>query len=388
MEMENQFQKAQTRDGYKLFVGQIPKTFTEEELRPYFSPYGNIVEIAILRDKATGTSRGCGFVTFIDKSSADSAISDLHDKNPIPPMSKPLQVKFADSEMDKLEHKLFVGMIPRDITEEKLKGLFSPYGQIIEVAIIRPGKDPQKVSAFVKFSKREEALSAMSSLNGQMIEGSIHPMVVKFADSDKTKAKKYQHQLTHHGMYAQNTPLQFYSQLLSNPLVLQQLSSLLGMSSLGGMSMGANGANPVAPNAMASTAYYNPTTAGTHNTYTAPSTDINPILAAYSSFASLPVTPSGGASQQVEGPPGCNLFIYHLPKEFGDTDLAVTFSPFGPVISAKVFIDKTTGESRCFGFVSYDNVQSAQNAILNMNGQSIRGKRLKVQLKKERNTPY
>lgn len=86
-----------------------------------------------------------------------------------------------------------------------------------------------------------------------------------------------------------------------------------------------------------------------------------------------------------EGPPGANLFVYHLPQSLVDADLETIFSPFGTILSAKVYIDKISGESKGFGFVSFASCQAAEAAIVSMSGFQIGTKRLKVQHKKERN---
>lgn len=76
--------------------------------------------------------------------------------------------------------------------------------------------------------------------------------------------------------------------------------------------------------------------------------------------------------------------MYHLPHDLTDADLATLFSTndSGAVLSASVFVDKRTGESKGFGFVSFDNPAAAERAILEMNGFKIGSKRLKVQHKR------
>merc|ERR1719329_1831791 len=68
----------------------------------------------------------------------------------------------------------------------------------------------------------------------------------------------------------------------------------------------------------------------------------------------------GGGGNNRGGPAGCNLFIYHVPATWGDDDIRLCFAPFGTVISATIMKDRSTGASKGYGFVSYDNPVSAQ----------------------------
>jgi hypothetical protein len=71
-------------------------------------------------------------------------------------------------------------------------------------------------------------------------------------------------------------------------------------------------------------------------------------------------------SRPREGPAGANLFVYHLPHDLTDADLATAFNPFGNVISAKVYVDRNTGESKGFGKLIMTAVRNepAMHAVL------------------------
>ena len=112
-----------------------------------------------------------------------------------------------------------------------------------------------------------------------------------------------------------------------------------------------------------------------------------PNLSHSSSFNSDCISQLSGdgfSNSYREGPPGANLFVYHLPQQVNDDDLMTLFMPFGQIISVNVYVDKNTGESKGFGFVSYANCENAERAIHMMNGFQIENKRLKVQHKKQK----
>jgi RNA recognition motif-containing protein len=62
--------------GKKLYVGNLPFTITESELRTLFERHGTVESVSVITDRETGRSRGFAFVE-MDASSADAAMRAL-----------------------------------------------------------------------------------------------------------------------------------------------------------------------------------------------------------------------------------------------------------------------------------------------------------------------
>jgi len=393
-------------------------------------------------------------------------------------MNRPIQVKPADSDNRGEDRKLFVGMLSKQQTDEDVRQLFLPYGNIEECTILRGPDGQSKGCAFVKFSTHAEAQTAINSLHGsQTMPGASSSLVVKFADTEKERQLRRMQQmagnmgLIHpfvfnqfgaYGSYAQQqaaimaaasaagggayigaTPMAIATQI--PPSALNGIGSPVvpsaqgtgsngqvngGLSSIPSPTMPSFGLAPAATNSQNGPGAPDPTSVynGLAQAYPAHLPSLLVLAhgglangeaalqpAAFAALQTYPgvaypamygpmahhygnevtaLTPGSteGSAHgcSISGPEGCNLFIYHLPQEFGDAELMQMFLPFGNVISSKVFIDRATNQSKCFGFVSFDNPASAQAAIQAMNGFQIGMKRLKVQLKrpKDANRPY
>ncbi len=75
---------------------QISSNSTEEQLRTLFAPYGNVVEVHLLKK---GMGSGCGFVTYDRWAACEAAIEALHGKTQLEGAKMPIVVKFADAKV-------------------------------------------------------------------------------------------------------------------------------------------------------------------------------------------------------------------------------------------------------------------------------------------------
>uniref|UniRef100_A0AAX7SV99 RRM domain-containing protein n=1 Tax=Astatotilapia calliptera TaxID=8154 RepID=A0AAX7SV99_ASTCA len=385
-------------DAIKLFIGQIPRNLDEKDLRPLFEEFGKIYELTVLKDRFTGMHKGCAFLTYCARESALKAQNALHEQKTLPGMNRPIQVKPADSESRGEDRKLFVGMLNKQQSEDDVRRLFESFGSIEECTILRGPDGNSKGCAFVKYSSHAEAQAAIGALHGsQTMPGASSSLVVKFADTDKERTIRRMQQMA--GQMGIFNPMALQFGAYGAYAQVQQQAALMASVGQGGY------LSPMAAFAAAQMQHMatinglpgaplTPTVRSSHDCYLIRGVCLcvsAAYPAAYGQISqAFPHPPPIIPQQQREGPEGCNLFIYHLPQEFGDGELMQMFLPFGNVISSKVFVDRATNQSKCFGFVSFDNPGSAQAAIQSMNGFQIGMKRLKVQLKrpKDANRPY
>uniref|UniRef100_UPI00398F0195 CUGBP Elav-like family member 2 isoform X2 n=1 Tax=Pristiophorus japonicus TaxID=55135 RepID=UPI00398F0195 len=182
-------------DAIKMFVGQIPRSWSEKELKELFEPYGTVYQINVLRDRSQNPpqSKGCCFVTFYTRKAALEAQNALHNIKTLPAMHHPIQMKPADSEKSNAveDRKLFIGMVSKKCNENDIRAMFSTFGQIEECRILRGPDGLSRGCAFVTFSSRAMAQNAIKAMHqSQTMEGCSSPIVVKFADTQKDKEQR------------------------------------------------------------------------------------------------------------------------------------------------------------------------------------------------------
>uniref|UniRef100_A0A8C4R0F8 DAZ-associated protein 1 n=1 Tax=Eptatretus burgeri TaxID=7764 RepID=A0A8C4R0F8_EPTBU len=149
---------------YKLFVGGLDWSTTQEGLKNYFTQYGEVIDCVIMKDKVTNQSRGFGFVKFNDPNCIGTVLSnrphtlDGRTIDPKPCTPRSMQSKSAQGGQtwEKPQgggmpyqprqgssptsggksKKIFVGGIPHNCGEPELRDYFRRFGVVTEVVMI------------------------------------------------------------------------------------------------------------------------------------------------------------------------------------------------------------------------------------------------------------
>ena len=179
--------KVDTSQHFHIFVGDLSQDLMEEDIRIAFRKFGNISNIKVVCDPATGKSRGFGFISYFDKDDAENAIKHMHGrslgdkvirtnwavrKGPITKDSlngRSNSHEEVACQASPSNTTVYVGNLNAFIgSEDSLKLHFSPYGKIQEVRTFI-----DKGYAFIRFNTHQEATNAIVSMNGFDMAGII-----------------------------------------------------------------------------------------------------------------------------------------------------------------------------------------------------------------------
>jgi cold-inducible RNA-binding protein len=78
------------------------------------------------------------------------------------------------------------------------------------------------------------------------------------------------------------------------------------------------------------------------------------------------------------------VYVGNLSKQVTDAQLNDLAVPYGKLVSANVATEKSSGESKGFGFVEFSNDDDARKAITGLDGRDVHGQALKVNEAKPR----
>ncbi|KAK2411424.1 glycine-rich RNA-binding protein 4, mitochondrial [Trifolium repens] len=86
--------------------------------------------------------------------------------------------------------------------------------------------------------------------------------------------------------------------------------------------------------------------------------------------------------------PSTKLFVGGIPFSTDEQGLREAFSRYGEVLDARIIVDRETGRSRGFGFITFNSVEEASSAIQALDSQELHGRRVRVNYANERPRGY
>ncbi|GLT48603.1 hypothetical protein SLA2020_222180 [Shorea laevis] len=120
----------------KLFIRGLGWDTTTEGLRTLFSAYGDLEEAIVILDKATGKSKGYGFVTFKHVDGALLALKEpskkIDGRVAVAQLAAAGNTGASTNPVDIHLRKIYVGSVPYDMPADKLLSHFAQYGEIEE----------------------------------------------------------------------------------------------------------------------------------------------------------------------------------------------------------------------------------------------------------------
>lgn len=153
-----------------IFIKNLDKSIDNKAINDTFSTFGNILSCKVSTDEE-GNSKGYGFVHFETEEAAQKAIEKvngmlLNGKKVFVGRFQPRAARMREmGETARKFTNVFVKNFGEELDDEKLRQLFSKYGEILSVTVMKGDEDKSKGFGFVAFEDPEEAERAVEEMN-------------------------------------------------------------------------------------------------------------------------------------------------------------------------------------------------------------------------------
>uniref|UniRef100_A0A2L2XYP9 Heterogeneous nuclear ribonucleoprotein D-like protein n=1 Tax=Parasteatoda tepidariorum TaxID=114398 RepID=A0A2L2XYP9_PARTP len=142
--------KSSSDDDRKLFVGGISWDTDQKDLKEYFCKFGDVTDVTIKTDPATGKSRGFAFITFALDETVDNVLKN------VPHNIKGKQIDPKRAKARPGIKKIFVGGLDIDYPESDIRAYFEKYGKVENIELpFDKVKNQRRQFCFVTFETED-----------------------------------------------------------------------------------------------------------------------------------------------------------------------------------------------------------------------------------------
>jgi len=167
-----------------VYVKDLNTSVDEEQLQTIFGQFGQIKSAVIMKDEE-GKSKGFAFINYDTAEGAGKCVDEMNGKDidgktvyvgraqKKAEREAELKQKFEAMRQEQMMKfqgvNLYVKNLDDDVDDDKLRGIFDPFGTITSCRVMRDGKLNSKGFGFVCYTSPEEATKAVTEMNGKII---------------------------------------------------------------------------------------------------------------------------------------------------------------------------------------------------------------------------
>lgn len=138
----------------KIFVGGLSHKTNEESLRAFYSKWGEITDVVVMKDPRSNKSRGFGFVTYKEAASVDKAQASrphVVDNKEVD-SKRAMPREETNPEVHAAVKKIYVGRLKRDVKNDDLAEYFGQFGNVTDASVVLSKEtNTSRGFAFVSF---------------------------------------------------------------------------------------------------------------------------------------------------------------------------------------------------------------------------------------------